>query len=169
MSNSYYEKYLKYNPEYKRKKSVYDKEYAIRNKESRKEKAKKYRDDNKDMLREKHRNDYYANKSRYNDQSRRQRLRDRFGLTIEEYNTLLDSQNGLCKICGEKKLAKNQTRMGVDHCHDTGTIRGILCNNCNTALGYFNDSVDLLSNAIKYILTHGGDIPISLKHKKCKI
>jgi hypothetical protein len=73
--------------------------------------------------------------------------RSKYGLTIDEAVALLDSQGG-CGICG-KALTERQMR--VDHCHATGVVRGILCNTCNTALGYLGDTANALERAARYI------------------
>ena len=70
--------------------------------------------------------------------------------TIEQYNDLLEKQNGVCAICGVEKN-KNNSSLCVDHDHKTGKIRGLLCHLCNTAIGKFNDDILLLEKAIKYI------------------
>jgi hypothetical protein len=59
-----------------------------------------------------------------------------------------EAQGGLCKICGKEK------RLVVDHCHETGQVRGMLCFSCNTGIGQLGDSVDMLKAAIAYL---GGD------------
>jgi hypothetical protein len=70
----------------------------------------------------------------------------RYGLSRDEFKTILESQNGCCAICLEV-LQKPQ----IDHCHTTGNTRGILCLNCNHGLGKFRDSEFLLKNAILYL------------------
>ena len=72
----------------------------------------------------------------------------RFGITGEEYEQMLKEQNGVCKICGNGKTDK---MLAVDHCHDTGTIRGLLCFRCNTGLGFFHDNIELLQKAKEYL------------------
>lgn len=73
-----------------------------------------------------------------------------FGITQKEYDTLLISQNGKCKICGISQ--SNITHpLCVDHCHSTNKIRGLLCKKCNTALGLFNDNLETIKNAITYL------------------
>lgn len=73
-----------------------------------------------------------------------------FVFTVQEYNLLLEKQNGVCAICGVKKN-RNNTALCVDHDHKTGKIRGLLCHFCNTSLGKFNDDINLLQKAIEYI------------------
>lgn len=78
--------------------------------------------------------------------NKNKKLLERFGITLTEYNRMWEEQNRQCKICGRE----NGT-FGVDHCHDTGIVRGILCHHCNTALGNFNDDSILLEKAILYL------------------
>ena len=77
-----------------------------------------------------------------------------YGLSIAEVEELLDSQNHLCAICHEEgfKMHENVwTKLNVDHCHDSGKVRGALCHNCNRGLGLFKDSVIKLKSAISYL------------------
>lgn len=73
-------------------------------------------------------------------------LKATLGITLEQKETLIQSQNGKCKICGNPMV-----RCYVDHDHTTGKIRGILCNACNLALGLFRDSLPNLKAAIAYL------------------
>lgn len=78
----------------------------------------------------------------------------KYGLTIQEYDSLFKSQQGVCKICGEtetKGRGKHKETLAVDHCHTTGKVRGLLCSSCNRGLGFFFDSTDKLKNAIEYL------------------
>ena len=72
----------------------------------------------------------------------------KYGITLEEYNGLLEKQKGKCAIC---KTITSKRRLDVDHCHETGKIRGLLCLNCNAALGNFKDDPILLRTAIEYL------------------
>jgi len=73
----------------------------------------------------------------------------------EEIEILLAKQNGGCAICGAReghRSARGRScRLAIDHDHQTGTIRGLLCNNCNRGLGRFKDSIALLEAAIRYL------------------
>ena len=82
-------------------------------------------------------------------------IRRLYCLAFEDYQRMLESQNGCCAICGkhESKLTK---RLCVDHCHATGEVRGLLCIHCNHAIGKFEDRVDILRNAINYLLRQPG-------------
>jgi hypothetical protein len=75
----------------------------------------------------------------------------KYGMTEHDYKVLLKSQEGSCAICSGTTTAKSQYRMPIDHCHETGTVRGILCHHCNTGLGQFKDSIDSLKKAIEYL------------------
>lgn len=79
----------------------------------------------------------------------RRHLRNRYGITLEDYNTMLESQNGVCAAC--KTPSDTTRRLCVDHCHNTGKIRGLLCFKCNAILGLSHDSIDILRSAIDYI------------------
>ena len=73
-----------------------------------------------------------------------------FGIGLEDYNIMFANQNGCCAICGKHQDEMNK-KLHVDHCHTTGKIRGLLCINCNLAIGNFFDNITLLKNAIKYL------------------
>jgi hypothetical protein len=72
----------------------------------------------------------------------------KYGLSEEEYLGMFESQNHCCAICKE---SFNNVRACVDHSHNTGDIRGLLCDKCNTGLGLFQENIQNLLNAIKYI------------------
>lgn len=77
-------------------------------------------------------------------------LKKRFGITIEEYNEMFNKQNGICLICG-KHQSEIKKRFAVDHNHETGKIRGLLCGKCNPLLGYADDNINILLSAINYL------------------
>ena len=81
------------------------------------------------------------------DAYRKRDLKRDYNLTQSEWDAILKSQNGRCKICGEDK----PTRFHTDHCHETNRVRGILCNRCNLGIGYFKDDPKLLIAAAKYL------------------
>ena len=87
---------------------------------------------------------------------RRIDLKKNFGITPEDYQQLLDKQNGVCAICGlpERKVdyrSKRLLPLAVDHCHTTKKIRGLLCADCNRAIGMLKDDVTILESAISYL------------------
>lgn len=75
-------------------------------------------------------------------------LKRKFGITVEDYDKMLLDQGGTCKIC---KRAETARRLAVDHDHNTGEVRGLLCSTCNQGLGMFRDSVELLNSAVDYL------------------
>jgi hypothetical protein len=72
-------------------------------------------------------------------------LRTRYGIGAADYMALLEKQGGICPICGEPPRLPS-----VDHDHDTGLVRGILCRTCNSALGVL-DTVERLRAAMAYL------------------
>lgn len=79
---------------------------------------------------------------------RRQNLKRRYNITPEEYDQLFVYQGKKCQICNDDLTDK---RAVVDHCHDTGTVRGILCYPCNTAIGFLKDDVRIALRLIDYL------------------
>lgn len=71
----------------------------------------------------------------------------RHGLTPEDYAELFLKQGGRCGICGSPGVGP----LRVDHDHETGAVRGLLCHKCNVGLGHFNDDPDLLARAQEYL------------------
>lgn len=77
------------------------------------------------------------------------RLKNKYNISIEDYNALLDKQKHCCAICNRNKpTGKN---WHIDHCHTTGKVRGLLCSKCNQGLGLFDDKQENLMKAIQYI------------------
>ena len=93
------------------------------------------------------------------DKSRCRQLRRNYGITLDEFNIMLKKQDNRCLICDVKVHAiiggdlkgDNKTKACLDHCHATGNVRGILCNNCNKALGLLQDEPSILKQAIAYL------------------
>lgn len=90
--------------------------------------------------------------SSYNNEKWPQHRR-RHGLTDEQYQAKLEAQGNGCAICGKEREAKR--RLAVDHDHETGTVRDLLCDNCNKGLGCFMDDPKLLELAAAYLVRHG--------------
>jgi len=82
--------------------------------------------------------------------SREYHLRYKYGLSVAEFDKMLAGQGGLCAICADRNPAH------VDHDHVSGTVRGILCFNCNGGLGQFRDNTSYLGSAITYLRGHQG-------------
>ena len=77
-------------------------------------------------------------------------LKRNFGITVEDYASILESQDNRCAICGTEQCTTGR-RLAVDHDHDTGVIRGLLCQACNTGIGKLNEDVQILERAIHYL------------------
>jgi hypothetical protein len=92
------------------------------------------------------------NKERLSKYSRSARLKLKYGITTIEYNELLNKQNGCCSICGSNDTKDGKAKnFYIDHDHKTGKIRGLLCRHCNLLLGFSQDQINILENAIKYL------------------
>lgn len=78
-------------------------------------------------------------------------LKSTYGITIDEYDAMLLAQGNRCKICRVVfDSAVSRNRACVDHCHRTGTVRGLLCGHCNTGIGYFDERPEVLEAAAEY-------------------
>lgn len=77
-------------------------------------------------------------------------LKDAYGITPEQYNSMFEAQGGRCAICGIHQ-SEQKRRLAVDHNHSTKQLRGLLCINCNTGIGKFKESTELLNRANEYI------------------
>ena len=87
---------------------------------------------------------------RFYDKANARQIKYRYGITIEERDNIVETQNGLCAICDIDISNKPY----IDHCHDTGKVRGMLCMNCNAGLGAFKDSPEIFQKALDYLLTN---------------
>ena len=136
------------------------KRYKLRHPDKRKETITKYRAKNKDKINEsakryrqvtkEKRKEYQENYKKKNPRAAvGHHLRKRYGLSLEDYDNLVITQNNRCAICKEEE--KEDVRLSVDHCHVTNKVRGLLCKNCNKALGLFRDNADNLVRAIEYL------------------
>ena len=76
---------------------------------------------------------------------------ERNGISVEDYNDALSRQGGLCAICRQPQRHATMRRLVIDHDHFTGAFRGLLCSNCNQALGLMGDDPDLLRQAAAYL------------------
>src|SRR5690348_3193138 len=92
----------------------------------------------------------YKDKDRRRAWSRNYDFIRNYGITTEIYNQMWAEQKGCCAICKrhETEFAK---RLHVDHCHTTKKVRGLLCHNCNLAIGRLREDVDVLLNAVEYL------------------
>jgi hypothetical protein len=84
-----------------------------------------------------------------------EKLKLRYGLTFEQWEEMREEVGFSCMICGipESEIGR---RLDVDHCHNSGKVRGLLCNHCNGVLGQARDNPEILTSAIEYLKTYGG-------------
>lgn len=128
-------------------------------KESYRNTAHKWRSENPERAKEikeqyynKNRETILAKQKTYNLMNQnvhRKRTLKKFGITLDDYCKMLEDQNGQCAICGTNRQPKKA--LCVDHDHDTGEIRGLLCMKCNVALGLMDNNIESLQNAINYL------------------
>lgn len=115
----------------------------IKNKEKNSLFKKKYVENNRELINNK-RVIYNLNNK---DKIRNNRLLKEYGITLAQYYLLLEGQNNRCKICTDILILPH-----VDHCHETGKVRGLLCVKCNMGIGSFNDNIQKLYSAINYLV-----------------
>lgn len=94
----------------------------------------------------------------FSKKSREISLKEKYNLSVQEYEDMLVHQFGVCAICKRQEThtykSRGKTlrkRLAVDHCHTTGKVRGLLCHACNSALGLFKDNIKSLASAIEYL------------------
>lgn len=124
------QKIFRQKPEYKEYKRKWEKEWRKKNIVKSRERIRKWYKDNPEK-------------------ARSAKLKSGYGINLDDYNQIFDSQNGLCAICKEKEI--RGTYLCVDHNHITGKVRGLLCSKCNSAIGYLNEDIDIFLEAIKYL------------------
>lgn len=127
----------------------YMRAYYQKNKEKMKAQATEYYKENREkrLSQSKAYNSDPENKRRWKCKD----LQRRYGVTLEWYENKLEEQGGLCSICKYSSEDTEGRRLAVDHCHETGEARGLLCSTCNTGLGLLKDSEEVLLAAIAYL------------------
>jgi len=116
--------------------------------------------------RKENRDRHYANKKRHYLKNRdRILLKWRLkvhGISVETWNSLLKDQGNKCASCGRDGADSMHGHLYIDHCHATDRVRGLLCNQCNIALGHSHDDCSLIESAIEYL----ADPPAKRKSKR---
>ena len=84
-------------------------------------------------------------------------LKNRYGITVEQYDEMLAAQHHGCKICGISPEEHGKFLV-VDHCHDTGQIRGLLCNHCNVGIGHLKEDLSIFRKAMQYLTAAQGGL-----------
>lgn len=90
-------------------------------------------------------------------QHRRAKTLRQYGVTEEQYQALYKKQNGKCALCGNPETDARHGRLSIDHNHETGEIRGLLCGRCNMAIGLLRDDPVLARRVAAYLLGGVGD------------
>lgn len=85
-------------------------------------------------------------KRRNSQQIRTNDLRQRYGLSVDDYSRMKAAQGGRCRICD-----RPSSPLVVDHCHESGHVRGLLCRRCNFALGAVGDNLDGIARFVAYL------------------
>ncbi len=82
---------------------------------------------------------------------RARNLRNKYGITQGEFQGMLEAQGGRCAICETSAPGGRHNVFHIDHCHATGIVRGLLCNNCNTVLGRMGDNLSGVMKVVRYL------------------
>lgn len=90
---------------------------------------------------------YQANRDKRRVWNRTWKLKNEYGITLCEYEAMLEQQNGLCAICQNR-----MDKVCIDHCHTSGKVRGLLCDNCNKAIGLLKDNPYVVKGARDYLI-----------------
>lgn len=136
------------------------------NPDKNKAQCKRWNENNKEYLKEYRKQHYQENKVEIDRKNREwlmnnkdtpeykrflrdQHFKQEYGIGLEVVESMKADQNYLCAICKNKS-----DRLHVDHNHDTGKVREMLCHKCNTALGMFHENINTLEEAIRYLQKH---------------
>uniref|UniRef100_A0A6H1ZAQ2 Putative recombination endonuclease VII n=1 Tax=viral metagenome TaxID=1070528 RepID=A0A6H1ZAQ2_9ZZZZ len=133
-TNTYNRKYFAKHPD---KKSTYNRKYHVKNRDKTNAYSRKYRIEYPEKV---------------SAIQRKCKLLREYGITMEDYDKMFMTQHGKCAICGS---LPNSKRLSIDHDHNTGKVRGLLCVKCNSMLSYAQDDVAILAKAQDYL--NGGN------------
>lgn len=148
-TRTYYREYMR---EWAKKNGEKIKGYAKKRYQKNKEKKAIYQKEWREKNRE-HVVKYYTEKNKTDkakDGKYASKLKKNFGLSLDDYNKMFEVQSGRCKICNRHQ-SELRYRLGVDHNHATGQIRGLLCSACNTLIGRINEDSNIARAMVKYI------------------
>lgn len=140
-------------PQCKECRAVYDQKFYEDHKDRWEDRAQAAREADPEALKKKNRD--AATRWRSDPENIRKKkmtyIETRYGITYTEYEAMEIAQGGLCKICLRPPTKARWGRLHVDHDHVTGRVRGLLCHNCNNALGHFEDDSARLRRAADYL------------------
>jgi hypothetical protein len=92
-----------------------------------------------------------ANPEAYKSINRKAQIKAKYGMSYADFDSFLNKQEHKCAICGTYNPNHISSQWRIDHCHNTGKVRGLLCSSCNLGLGHFKDSIEVLVSAINYL------------------
>lgn len=115
--------------------------------EKNKDKKKEYYEQNKETILQKNKTYHKNNKIKI----RNYQLKRNYGITLDEYNKMLVSQNHRCAICEVDEVHAGKNGLYVDHNHETNQVRGLLCPKCNFLIGLAQENTSVLQEAIEYL------------------
>lgn len=115
--------------------------WDAKNQDWRRNYATHWRDENREHVRELGRTHYERDHDNIRSKQIGVRLQVRYGITLEDYEHMYEQQGGRCKIC-DHEGSRDGKRLHVDHDHETGVVRGLLCNSCNLKLGWYEKNRD---------------------------
>ena len=126
------------------------------NRERRRQYAREWAAKNKDRLKKYRKPHEWAamspeRKAKKQAYAKRRHLERKYGITPEQWQEMFDRQGGVCALCKIPGRVGKHGKLAVDHCHQTGRVRGLLCAACNVSLGNLGDTVDGLTNALNYV------------------
>lgn len=154
----YQKQWYRKNIEHCREKS---KQWDLANAERCKATTRAWRETNREKIKEYRRLYYQKRKAAGNpikcsltkEEARNICLKKKYGISLDDYNHMLSAQKECCALCGRHKNDFKRS-LHVDHCHTTKKVRGLLCANCNTAIGKFKEDFALLDKAKEYLTKH---------------
>jgi len=146
----------------KEKKKQYRKKYYADNADKLKKYAKVYRTENAEKRRQDQKLYHAKNRAKANlasaewkkknpQKNREIQLKHKYGITPDQIMAAMNKQNHRCAVCGGINNDSGKRVLGVDHCHATGKVRGMLCGNCNRMIGMAKDSPSILMAAARYL------------------
>lgn len=113
--------------------------------------SKRYRERHPERFKASQKKYAEANRQFLSGRQRKYQLMGKYGITEDDYQCMLEEQGGKCAICSTDTPTGKWKVFAVDHCHLTGNVRGLLCNECNRGMGLLKDNAQLLRNAADYL------------------
>lgn len=131
------------------------KKFRQENPEKIKAQKQKYREENQEKENKRIQKWINNNRERHDQNKKDWFMKTKYGITLNEYLQMLESQNHLCAICNNPETRKDRTgkvhELVIDHDHITNKVRGLLCSKCNSGIGMLKDNISILDKAILYL------------------